>query len=445
MESGPEISPMDLSEDIQDDDEEEELTPALSFKDADLNLDDDDLELESQDLDFEDDGIPEFQALEIDQKSTDIEIRFDEDDNSLELGDFSLEMDVSQDQEDDLEEIEFESGDTEADLELLFDDDDPEADFAFEDAAANLKDLEPSLELDDPFDEPSQLEEKEEFEPGGELEEEPDFFIEEDVTASPEDHDGKKFADYDTVLDQDPDQMDAASVMEDDDADIQDPDLLAPEELAEETLGAGALIAPPSAADARKKRTKKTKTGLGAPVKILFFLFILVIAAYIASLKLGADIPYLSEIQIPYLTDALKPAPEPQAPLKPVPNEASINGRFVSNPTAGELFIVTGRVENPSKIAYSHIKVKGTLLTKDKTKAGTQTAYCGNIISEETLKTGNISDITDQLTVKQGLQNTNVDIKPGASVLFMLVFSNLPENLTNFTVEVMNFEPQAKK
>jgi hypothetical protein len=43
--------------------------------------------------------------------------------------------------------------------------------------------------------------------------------------------------------------------------------------------------------------------------------------------------------------------------------------------------------------------------------------------------------------VKQGHQNTNVNIKPGTSVMFMLVFSNLPEDLSNFTVAIEGFEP----
>ncbi|MCG8687797.1 MAG: hypothetical protein MI892_23170, partial [Desulfobacterales bacterium] len=73
-----------------------------------------------------------------------------------------------------------------------------------------------------------------------------------------------------------------------------------------------------------------------------------------------------------------------------------------------------------------------------------QVAYCGNIISEETLKAGNISDITKQLNLKTGKQNLNVNIKPGGSVMFMIVFSNLPENLTNFTVEVLDFQSDKK-
>ena len=83
-------------------------------------------------------------------------------------------------------------------------------------------------------------------------------------------------------------------------------------------------------------------------------------------------------------------------------------------------------------------------MTKDNTKAETLTAYCGNIIPEETLKSGNISDITKQMGVRQGNQDTNVNIKHGTSVMFMLVFSNLPEDLANFTVAVQGFEPAKK-
>lgn len=131
---------------------------------------------------------------------------------------------------------------------------------------------------------------------------------------------------------------------------------------------------------------------------------------------------------------------EPIPPAKPIPNEGSVNGRFISNDTVGELFIITGQIENPSAILYSHIQVKGTLITKGKVKAKTQAIFCGNIISEEMLKTGNISVINKKLNLREGTNNSNVNVKPGESVPFMLVFSNLPDNLENFTVEESGFD-----
>jgi hypothetical protein len=126
--------------------------------------------------------------------------------------------------------------------------------------------------------------------------------------------------------------------------------------------------------------------------------------------------------------------------LKPVPNQKSVNGRFVTNSTAGTLFVITGRVENPSNISYGYIQVKGALITKGKTEAKTKVVYCGNIISEEMLKRGNISDINKLLMIEEGSHNTNISLSRGASVPFMVVFADLPEKLQNFTVKVTKFK-----
>lgn len=126
--------------------------------------------------------------------------------------------------------------------------------------------------------------------------------------------------------------------------------------------------------------------------------------------------------------------------LKPAPNQKSVNGRFVTNSTTGTLFVITGKVENPSNISYSHIQIKGTLITKDKAEAKTKLAYCGNIISEEMLKMGTISDINKLLMIKEGSHNANISLPPNASVPFMVVFADLPEKLQNFTVKVTTFK-----
>ena len=131
--------------------------------------------------------------------------------------------------------------------------------------------------------------------------------------------------------------------------------------------------------------------------------------------------------------------------LKPVPNQRSVNGRFVTNSTAGTLFVITGRAENPSNIPYSHIQIKGTLVTKDKTEAKTRLVYCGNIIPEQMLKIGTMSEINKRLMVKEGKNNTNISLPPGASIPFMVVFSDLPEKLQNFTVKVTAFKKSNHK
>jgi len=257
----------------------------------------------------------------------------------------------------------------------------------------------------------------------------------------------EKFAEYDKVLDQETEPGDTGTTTPDPDGEnnpsLPDPPLPLADDEIEPPGAAGPkpLVTPLSAQSVRQKRGTKKKKKVSLPVIILLVLFLLILAAHVAIVRLGVTIPVVSDIQIPFITEWLQPKQPPAPRLKPIPDEPSIDGRFVSNKSAGELFIVTGRVKNPSDTAVSYIQVKGTLMTKDKTKTKTLTAYCGNIIAEETLKSGNISDITRQMGVRQGNRHTNVNIKPGTSVMFMLVFSNLPEGLTNFTVAVQGFEP----
>ena len=187
-------------------------------------------------------------------------------------------------------------------------------------------------------------------------------------------------------------------------------------------------------------RRRKKKSGIGTPVLLLLLIFLLVAGAYIASIMTGYKIPYISNIQIPFIEQYLKKPVREISDAKPVPNQKSVNGRFVTNAATGTLFIITGRVDNPSNVAYSHIYIQGTLITKGKEEVKTTNAYCGNIIPEDMLKTGKIADINKILAVKTGNNNLNANIKPKTDIPFMIVFSDLPEQLQNFTVKVISFE-----
>ena len=447
---------------------------AKDFDEDGLDFETADFEIDEPELDFQDNALKldaqdfEFEKIKHGSASgpisvssnsdmADIEISFAQDDDTvedLELEELSLDMDDPVAEKSSIDDLELDDLelDTEKDeaQKLEFDDDnrnlspDPEetlidlpiqqqeevieeqADLEYESSLSNDVDLE-----SDDSEEPDDQEADEEIE----------------QTAAEQD----KFAEYDKVLEQDTEPQDASITIPDpevEESTYPSENLLAPTDDEINTtigtsMGQEAFITTLSEQSVRQKRSAKEKKGLSLPVKILLVLVLLILAAYVAIIRLGVTIPVVSDIQIPFITEWLAPNPKqaPQPPLDPIPDEPSINGRFVSNKSAGDLFVVTGRIKNPSNIAVSYIQVKGTLMTKDNTKAKTLIAYCGNIIPEETLMSGNISDITKQMDVRQGNQNTNVNIKPGASVMFMLVFSNLPEDLSNFTVAVQGFEP----
>lgn len=194
-----------------------------------------------------------------------------------------------------------------------------------------------------------------------------------------------------------------------------------------------------------KYRIHKKKPLVGTPVLILLLLFLLIAGAYIASILTGYNIPYLSDIKISYIERILNKKQAVTRDVKPVLDQKSIHGRFVANPTAGTLFVIDGNVENPSNGALlRHIEISGPLIIKGddgKNKTvKTRNAFCGNIIDTDKLKTQTISDINSQLAKKEGRNNANMNIGPGKSIPFMVVFSDLPENLHNFTVKIAGFE-----
>jgi len=123
-----------------------------------------------------------------------------------------------------------------------------------------------------------------------------------------------------------------------------------------------------------------------------------------------------------------------QNTLKPLPVEHTVGGKFITNEKKEVLFIITGRIENPTPHTVSNVKIKGVLFIDDNIRSMDRIVLCGNIIDEDKLKKMNMTQIEKQLMHK------NVSINPGESAPFMVVFSDLPENLTNFTVSVFDFK-----
>ena len=454
-------------------DELEAEDTGLDFEDTDFEIGDLDFEAEETNLDSDGTGL---EMEESDGDSAEIEISFDPESDDLETQD-AIEFDEDELIFDEVD-IEFEEPDleieapetTEDELEAdLSFEDDPEADLVFEETGPE-QDMElessddqdmtfPDLSMETDDQEPTNTQ----ADPGLEFDEDPseapglelDNFDVEGEQHLPDSETqfeenipepGDDFASYDQVLDLDtePEEEFQSDMPDDKPIEGEEPPAesqlveTTPEQDTEKALIEKSTLDHPEL-DPGRPRKRKKKSAMGAPVMLLLLLFILVAGGYIASMTLGYKIPYLSDIKIPILEKYLKKDTIKKPAPKPVPNEGSVNGRFISNDTAGELFIITGRIENQAAIPYSHIQIKGTLITKGKVKAKTQTIFCGNIISEEMLKTGNISDISKQLTIREGSHNSNVNVKPGGFVPFMLVFSSLPDNLENFTVEVVEF------
>ena len=121
----------------------------------------------------------------------------------------------------------------------------------------------------------------------------------------------------------------------------------------------------------------------------------------------------------------------------------AIESKFVENSDYGQLFMIKGWVKNEYDKPRSFISVNGKLYTKDNYST-TETVYCGNVLSSEELSNLGLVDIKMRLSNRFGKKQSNINVKTGATLPFMIVFSNLPDNLENldrFSIEIARSSP----
>jgi predicted Zn finger-like uncharacterized protein len=227
------------------------------------------------------------------------------------------------------------------------------------------------------------------------------------------------------------------------------------EDAAADTFGMGELSEDEKALDADSDETftkteemeaavlaETAKKQSGGLMRALFVLVLLVAVgagALYAARYLGIDIPYLDKlkgVKIPYVSDLLGPKVEDAGNLKIAINEKDVNGRFVTNENLGALYVVSGQVKNDYDDPRSSIRVTGKIYSKGRKLELEKTVYAGNVLSDSDLGVIDQAGIDQKLQNRFGQERKNLDVKKGATVPFMIVFSNLPKNPDEYTVEV---------
>jgi len=200
-------------------------------------------------------------------------------------------------------------------------------------------------------------------------------------------------------------------------------------------------------------KPKEVITAFGVPPKkrisapILALLIIVLIAgggyaAYTVLNMMNIKVPYISkigDINIPFISDFLK------KPAKDVESlrigTIDLNSKFIENSKVGRLFVVTGKVKNEYSKPRSFIKVTGKLYAKAKTPVKIETISCGNVLSDLELASLDITEIKKRLANRFGDKKSNLKVKSGQTLDFMIVFSEFPNNIEEFTIEIAGSSP----
>ncbi|NIO16779.1 MAG: DUF3426 domain-containing protein [Deltaproteobacteria bacterium] len=110
-------------------------------------------------------------------------------------------------------------------------------------------------------------------------------------------------------------------------------------------------------------------------------------------------------------------------------------GYYDTNQNEGKIFIIKGDVVNLSNTVNSGIVLKGQLLDERSNVLRDKTVYAGNLLGNKILKNSSKRAIEEALQNKLGKNLSNIDIQPGSSVPFMIVFFDLPEKIEAYKVE----------
>lgn len=112
-----------------------------------------------------------------------------------------------------------------------------------------------------------------------------------------------------------------------------------------------------------------------------------------------------------------------------------LDGSFLKTDKIGQLFIIKGKIINNYPESRSYILIKGTIEDSNKKPIRRKLVYAGNIYSDRQLKGMTMEEIDKGLKNQEGINNANINVKPGGQVPFMIIFDNLPDNLGDFEVE----------
>jgi hypothetical protein len=187
------------------------------------------------------------------------------------------------------------------------------------------------------------------------------------------------------------------------------------------------------------------KRSMRKPLMAVVLILLLCVVGIIVTNNLGIKIPYVSDVHIPYVSDIkipylsglMTPKVEDTAGnLKITPMSRTITYKFVDNNTAGQILVISGQVRNEYDHPRSNIKVTGKIYHKGKKLADTATVYAGNSLSDADLQRMDITAISKRLQNRFGDNRSNVKVKTGKTIPFLIVFNQLPPNLDEYTVQV---------
>jgi len=202
---------------------------------------------------------------------------------------------------------------------------------------------------------------------------------------------------------------------------------------------------PERTAEPKKKTLRKEKSSKWGFIIVLVVILLALLGAVVAINYFKPDlIPLPVRFFLEDSVSSFMKAPEKKGPVDPgvrLLEFSSVAGSFVDSEKGGRLFVIRGVVGSKYPKPRSYILIKGNILDNKGKVVKAKQSYAGNTFTEEEIKTLPLEEIEKAMNNRDGMARKNFNLSSGATIPFMIVFDNLPDNLSEFTVEAVSSSP----
>ena len=119
----------------------------------------------------------------------------------------------------------------------------------------------------------------------------------------------------------------------------------------------------------------------------------------------------------------------------------NLEGKFIHNEQAGELFLIRGEAINNFSEPRAAIQVKGVIFDQNDKPLLQKTVFCGNPFSDHELQTLSFTELEKIMGNQFGKELRNMKVDSKQAIPFDIVFQDLPGNLAEFSVKVTASKP----
>ncbi len=123
---------------------------------------------------------------------------------------------------------------------------------------------------------------------------------------------------------------------------------------------------------------------------------------------------------------------------------SKLEGKFIKNEHDGDFFLIHGEATNTFPQPRAAIQVKGVIFDQNGKPLLQKTVFCGNPITLQELQTLSFSELEKIMGNQFGKDLSNMKVDSNQAILFDIVFKDMPQNLSEFSVKVTSSEAATK-